>query len=318
MDARPQTSPTSIDWADLELFLAVARGGSLAAAAASLLVDSSTVHRRIAGLEEALGTRLFARSPRGYALTSAGHELLPHATAMDEHAAAARRKVAARDEALAGTVRVSAIDDVAGVLSPIVASFRRKHPGVSVAVDMRSAFADLARQQADVAIRISTRAPEGDLIAKHVAKLGLAFYGSRAYFARHGRPARVEDLRDHAIVRGDASLPTMPGERTLDSHSSAERIAFRSQSFIARLAAVRDGVGVGVLGCFMGDQEKTLVRLPFPVSDPNVNVWLLIHVDLRQNARVRAFAEHTYAALVAQRSLFEGARPPTRRTERRA
>jgi DNA-binding transcriptional LysR family regulator len=232
---------------------------------------------------------------------------------MDEQAAAARRKVAARDEALAGTVRVSAIDDVAGVLSPIVASFRRKHPGVSIAVDMRSAFADLARQQADVAIRISTRAPEGDLIAKHVAKLGLAFYGSRAYFAKHGRPARVEDLRDHAIVRGDASMPTMPGERTLDGHSSAERIAFRSQSFIARLAAVRDGVGIGVLGYFMGEQEKSLVRLPFPVSDSNVNVWLLIHVDLRQNARVRAFAEHAYAALVGQRPLFEGARQAARR-----
>jgi DNA-binding transcriptional LysR family regulator len=313
MDARLQHR---LDWADLELFLAVARGGSLAAAAAALRVDSSTVHRRITGLETALGARLFARSPRGYALTSAGHELLPHATAMDEQAAAARRKVAARDEALAGTVRVSAIDDVADVLSPIIASFRRKHPGVCVAVDMRSAFADLARQQADVAIRISTRAPEGDLIAKHVARLGLAFYGSRAYFAKHGRPSRVEDLRDHAIVRGDASLPTMPGERMLDSYSSAERAAFRSQSFIARLAAVRDGVGIGVLGHFMGDQDKTLVRLPFPVSDPNVNVWLLIHVDLRQNARVRAFAEHAYAALVAQRGLFEGTRQPTRRARR--
>jgi DNA-binding transcriptional LysR family regulator len=117
-------------------------------------------------------------------------------------------------------------------------------------------------------------------------------------------------------VRGDASLSTMPGERTLDGYSSAERIAFRSQSFIARLAAVRDGVGIGVLGCFMGDQEKTLVRLPFAVSDPNVNVWLLIHVDLRHNARVRAFAEHTWSALVAQRAFFEGDRQPTRGTRR--
>jgi len=232
MAARP------IDWADLELFLAVARGGSLAAAAGSLRVDASTVHRRITSLEEALGTRLFSRSPRGYALTNAGHELLPYATAMDEQAAAARRKLAARDEALVGIVRVSAIDDLAGILSPVVASFRAKHPGVSIAVDMRSAFADLARQQADVAIRISTRAPEGDLLAKHVAKLGLAFYGSRAYFARHGRPERVEELREHAIVRGDASVSSMPGERTLDSHSSGERVAFRSQSFLARFAAV--------------------------------------------------------------------------------
>jgi hypothetical protein len=81
---------------------------------------------------------------------------------------------------------------------------------------------------------------------------------------------------------------------------------------------VRDGVGIGVLGCFMGDQEKTLVRLPFAVSDPNVNVWLLIHVDLRHNARVRAFAEHTYSALVAQRALFEGVRHRLRAAKPRA
>jgi DNA-binding transcriptional LysR family regulator len=306
MDARPQDSQDSVDWADLELFLAVARGGSLAAAASTLRVDASTVHRRIARLEEALRSRLFARSPRGYALTNAGHELLPYATAMDEQAAAARRKLAARDEALTGTVRVSAIDDFAAILSPIIASFRAKHPGVTVVADMRSAFADLARQQADVAVRASMRAPEGDLVAKHVAKLTVAFYASRAYLARHGRPERVEDLRDHAIVRGEAGAPVMPGERTLDGHSSAERVAFRSQSIIARLAAIRDGVGIGMVGCFMGDREPSLVRLPFAVSDPNVNVWLLIHVDLRQNARVRAFSEHAYAALVVQRPLFEG------------
>src|SRR3954471_22629732 len=200
MYARPDRS---VDWANLELFLAVARGGSLASAASTLRVDASTVHRRIASLEEALRTRLFARSPRGYALTNAGHELLPYATAMDEQATAARRKLAGRDEALTGTVRVSAVHDGAGILSPILASFRAKHPGVTVAVDMRSAFADLARQQADVALRVSTRAPEGDLVAKHVAKLAVAFYASRAYLTRQGRPERVEDLRDHAIVRGD-------------------------------------------------------------------------------------------------------------------
>jgi len=296
-----------MSWADLELFLSIARGGSLAAAASILGVDASTVHRRVTSLEEAVRTRLFSRSPRGYALTNAGQELLPYATAVDGQVAEARRKLAARDAALVGVVRVAAIDDLAGILSPIVASFRRQHPGVTVAVEMRSGFADLARQQADVAIRISTRPPGGDLIAKHIAKLGVAFYGSRAYFAEHGRPARVEQLREHAIVRGDANGPVMPGERTLDSHSSRDRMAFRSESMIARLAAVRDGVGVGVLPCLMADPERTLVRLPFAVSDPDVNVWLLIHVDLRQNARVRTFTEHAHSALLAQRHLFEGA-----------
>jgi DNA-binding transcriptional LysR family regulator len=71
-------------------------------------------------------------------------------------------------------------------------------------------------------------------------------------------------------------------------------------------------VGIGVLGCFMADRERSLVRLPFAVSDRNLDVWLLVHVDTRQNARVRAFSEHTYAALVAQRPLFEGDTPQPR------
>lgn len=309
MHASP-AEPRSFDWSDLQLFLAVARGGTLAAAAAALHVDASTVHRRIAALEASLRTRLFSRSPRGYALTSTGQDLLPYATAIDEQATAARRKLAASDDSLTGTVRVSATEDLADVLAPIVASFRDEHPGVGVTVDMANAFVDLARQHADVAVRISSRPPEGDLIAKHVARLGLAFYGSRAYFARHGRPARVEDLRDHAIVRGDVSLPWLAGERTLDAYARPERTAFRSRSFVARRAAVRDGVGIGVLGRFMGDAEEQLERLPFAVSDTNVNIWLLIHVDLRQNARVRAFTEHAHAALLALRPFFEGQGAP--------
>jgi DNA-binding transcriptional LysR family regulator len=304
MNARP------LDWADLELFLAVARAGSLAAAGAALRVDASTVHRRIAKLEESLRTRLFSRSPRGYALTNAGEELLPYATSIDEQATAARRKLSARDEALTGLVRVSAADFLAAnLLSPIVASFRARQPGVTVAVDVRSSYADLARQQADVAIRIAMRKLEGDLVARHVAKVAGAFYGSRAYFAKHGRPERLEDLRDHAIVRADVHMPGAPGERTLDSYANPERIALRSESFLARFAAIRDGVGIGMLGCFTGDGERDLVRLPFPVSGAEANLWLVVHVDLRQNARVRAFSEHAYAALAAQRRLFEGLLP---------
>jgi DNA-binding transcriptional LysR family regulator len=303
-----------VDWADLELFLAVARGGSLAAAASILRVDASTVHRRIASLEEALRSRLFARSPRGYALTNAGQELLPYATAMDEQAAAARRKLAARDEALTGTVRLSAIDDVAAILSPIVASFRAKHPGVTVAVDMRSAFADLARQQADVALRLSTRAPEGDLVAKHVAKLAVAFYASRAYLARHGRPERVEDLRDHAIVRGDAGLPV--DARGADARRPFERrarglsqpVADRTPRGDTRRHGHRDA------GLLHG-RSRTIPRAAAlrGVRPQRQRLAPRSRRPAPERARARLH-EHAYAALVAQRPLFEGhARQPAER-----
>ena len=297
----------SFDWSDLEIFLATARGGSLAAAAGTLRVDASTVQRRITKLESAMRTRLFERSQRGYSLTSAGEDLLTHTLAMDDHVVAARRKVVGRDDTLAGTVRIATVDDLAiTILSPIVRSFRDQHPSVTIAVDVGAGFANLARQQADVAIRFGARPTDGDVIAKQVLKAHVALYGTRSYLAKHGRLQRLEDLREHDVVRCDETMASTPIERMTDRYADPAKTAFRSESFFARLAAIRDGMGLGFLGCFMGDREKELRRLPFAFPDLTTSVWMLVHVDMRKNARVRAFVEHTHASLVALRPLFEG------------
>ncbi len=297
----------SFEWSDLEIFLATARGGTLAAGAGALGLDASTVQRRIGKLEAALRTRLFERSQRGYALTAAGEELYQHALGMEEHLVTARRRVVGRDATLEGSVRVATVDDLAVVvLSPIVRTFRDAHPNVTVCVDVRESFADLAKQQADVAIRFGAKPPDGDVVAKLVARVGVGLYASRAYLSEHGRPKRLEDLREHVIVRGEEGAGGMPMEREMSRWADPAKTAFRSRSLFARLGAIRAGVGIGFLGCFMGEREKDLVRLPFAFPDAASNLWLLVHVDLRRNARVRAFVEHTYAALVAERSTFEG------------
>lgn len=300
-------SARCFEWTDLEIFLCTARGGSLAAAASALGVDASTVQRRIGKLEAALKARLFERSPRGYCLTPAGDDLLEHVSAMDEQILSARRKVLGRDDALAGTIRVATVDDIAvTILPPIIHSFRQTHPHVTVAVDVRSGLADLARQQADVAVRLGVTAPSGDVIAKAVVKARGGLYASRAYLAKHGTPKRLEDLWQHSIVCGDEAQAGTPIERLISRYADPAKTAFRSESFFARLAAIREGMGIGFLGCFMGDREKQLKRLPFELPELAVDLCLITHVDLRRNARVRAFMEHTHAALRAQRSLFEG------------
>lgn len=301
MSARP------FDWSDLEVFLATARGGSLAAAATALGLDSSTVHRRIAKLEAALRTRLFDRSQRGYSLTGAGEDLLAHAHAMDEHVVAAERQVIARDDALAGTVRVATVDDFAiTVLSPIIRSFRDAHPNVMVALDISNTFTDLSRHQADVAIRFGIKPPEGDVVAKNVLKAYVALYGSRAYLAKHPRVRRLEDLREHFVVRADEAMSGMPDEQLMNRYCDPSKIAFRSNSFFARLAAIRDGVGLGFLGCYMGDRHKALRRIAIPFPEIAASVSILVHVDIHRNARVRAFVKHVQEELIIQRKLFEG------------
>lgn len=302
MGARP------FEWSDLEIFLATARGGTLAAGAAALGVDASTVQRRIAKLEAAMRTRLFDRSVRGYSLTTAGEDLLAHASTIEAQVDAAQRQVAARDAALVGTVRVASVDDFAiTVLSPIVRTFRDKHPRVVVSVDVRPDFSDLGRRQADVAVRIGAKPTDDDVVARRVCRVGVGLYASRDYLARHGRPARLEDLREHALVCGEADHASAIIDRTIGPYVDPARVAVTSQSLFARLAAIRDGAGVGMVGCFMGDREAGLERLPFAFPEVRAELWMVVHVDMQRTARVSAFFEHVYAALLAQRSLFEGA-----------
>ena len=302
MSARPY------EWSDLEIFLATARGGTLASAAGSLRIDASTVHRRVGKLEAAMRARLFARSPRGYALTEAGQDLYAHALAMEEQAAAAFRKVAARDERPMGTVRVTTVDDIAfHILPPIIATFREKHPNVTVIVDVRQSFADLARHEADIALRFGLRPAEGDVLVRRVVSASVGLFASRAYVKKHGRPKTPEDLKDHALVRAADEPPRLPMDRVLERYGDRARVALRADSFHARTAAIRAGVGVGFVPLFAAAGDKTLERLnvPFPEAPTGADLLLLIHVDMRKNARVRAFVEHAFAALVAQRRLFE-------------
>jgi DNA-binding transcriptional LysR family regulator len=303
MNARPY------EWSDLEIFLELARAGSLAAAAEKLRVDASTVHRRLGKLEAAMRTKLFLRSTRGYALSEAGQDLLTHTTAMDEQATSAFRKVVARDEQPIGTVRLATVDDLAvHVVPPIVTSFREKHPRITVFVDVRDSFVALAKHEADVALRIGlTSSIPGEGIARRVCTIGTGFFASRAYLKRHGRPKKPEDLFEHTFIRPLERFAGMPSERFTDRYSDPAKIALRSNSFYAIFGAIRAGVGIGFAPLILAATDKSIERLDLDVGEPmsQPSLYLVVHTDMRKNARVRAFVDHTFAALTAQRNLFE-------------
>ncbi len=304
MSARPWT------WADLETFLATARAGTLAAAAAELGVDASTVQRRVGRLETTMRVRLFSRSQRGYALTEAGQDLHVHALAMEEQAVAAWRKVGARDEQPIGTVRVATVDDFSVLVLPgIVASFRERHPNVTVLVDVRTSFVDLTKYEADVAIRFGVkRHVVGDVVSRRVCGVEVNLYASRAYVKKHGAPTTPEALAEHALVRADPAFASSRMEQLLERYGTPRNVALRANSFFARVAAIRAGVGIGFVPAFLATGDKSLQRLDvaFPEPPSGAELLLLVHVDMRKNARVRAFVDHAFAQLVAQRALFEG------------
>lgn len=299
-------------WGDLEVFLAVARTGSLAAAGATIGVNPSTVQRRIGRLEGLLEVRLFDRSPRGYALTTTGAELLTHAIAMEDAQLAIERRVRGGPEELAGRVRVETVDDLAVyVVAPILAEFRAQHPEVHVDLRVRADFADLGRGEADVAVRLGARPREPHLVPRYGGAVAVALYASARYLARHPRPTSLEDLATHDIVCGDEGMANVPMEQLMATHVDPSRVVFRSRTMLARVVAIREGLGVGFAPCFMGETEAGLVRLEIEPAPPSGDLWIVVHVDTKRVPRIRALVEFLSAGLDARRERMDpSAREP--------
>jgi DNA-binding transcriptional LysR family regulator len=291
-----------LDWGNLRFFLELARSGSLSRAAQRLSVDRNTVARRVAALEEELGLSLFERGPQGWTRTPAGDELAALASQIEEDVLALARHVDARDSALAGTVRLTTATHLsAHLLVPALPRLRERHPGIllEIAADQRTF--DLSRREADLALRMG-RPRDGGLVTR---KLSDVAYG--LYAARDSPPARrgSVDLAGDPFLSFDASLAGTPQERWLQRVAPERRVVFRCNSTASLHAAVRLGIGVGVLPCFVAEDDPALTRLEGPEAVKH-ELWLLVHGDLRRAPRVRAVIEWVDALVEAARPALCG------------
>ncbi|AWK89393.1 LysR family transcriptional regulator [Azospirillum thermophilum] len=306
------------NWDDLRYLLAVARHGSLSAAARMLGVNHSTVLRRVTALEEALGVRLFDKLPGGYVLTAAGDEMQRVAARMEEEIVTANRLLSGRDMRIGGTLRVTTVDLLAvHYLPPHVAAFRARHPELRIDLTIAEASLSLTRREADVAIRLTNRPPE-NLIGRTLSGLAFAVYGARSYLegrgggrdpAGHdlaGHDCAGHDWADHDWVGLDETFDHTSMARWLQRSVPAERIGHRVNSVVAVMEAVRAGTGLGLLPCGFVDRQPEFRRLGPPVEEVGSAIWLLTHEDLRHMARVRAFLDHMAAAFARDRDLLEG------------
>ena len=279
------------NWDDLRVFLAVARAGSLSGAARSLGVNHSTVFRRIAGLEETLGVRLFERLPTGYALTPAGEETLGIVESIETEVATLDRTVAGQDLRLSGTVRITAVDMIAFWLLPDhLRRFRAAHPGIEVEIVVGNEALNLSRRETDMALRISNSPPE-TLVGRRVGKLVFAIYGAPDYCA--SRPGT--DLAQHDWIGFDSAHA--PLTRQLEKLLPGARPAVRSNSVACTIRLATAGLGLALLPCAIADQKPDLIRVAELPDAFGLDLWLLTHEDLRHTARIRAVLEFLTPAL---------------------
>ncbi len=305
---RSEAPGEPLDWTSLRDFLAVAELGSFSRAARRLGVSQPTLTRRIAALEARFRTELFRRSSRGVQLTEAGESMLQPARQMQEEAAAVEIAVSGRDAALAGAVRVTATEGL-GVawLTPALAEWQAEHPAIEIDVVIQNEALNLLAREADIALRLG-RPRQANLVGKRLARLAFGLYASRAYLARHGRPASGASLSAHRIVGFDDALKHREPSLWLETALAQGRIAYRSNSLLAQIAAMRAGYGIGGCACVIGDADPELERV-LPEEETSLEVWLVTHEGLRRSARIRAVFDFLAGRLAAARDDFAGRAP---------
>ncbi len=279
-------------------FRAVLRDGSLSGAARRLGVTQPTLGRHIESLEEALGIALFARSSRGLTPTDAALRLAAHVETMAAASAALARAAAGEAAPDQGVVRVTA-SEVMGceVLPPLFASFRTANPGVAIELVLTNRNEDLARRDADLAVRM-IRPTQNALVAQRIGESKIGLFAHRAYLEAFGTPANVEDLGRHRLIGYDQDDRSFRAAGALAFHISRERFGFRCDNDLALLAALRAGVGIGGCQENIAKRDPDLIRLLAESLTFSLEVWLVMHEHVRATPRIRRLFDHLAEGLM--------------------
>ena len=293
------------DWNDLRSFLAVARSGRLTVAAARLGLDHTTLSRRIAALEHALKARLFDRSPSGYTLTEQGLRLMPIAEEMERLSLGAEEMVGGSAANVSGTVRIGSPEGFGSYfLAPRIASLKERFPQLTPQLVAAPAVFSLARREADVVVSVS-RPPAGRLTVSKLIDYDLALYAAPSYLAAHPPIESAADLCRHRFVSYIGDLLHFPELDFLQHVAPECATSVESSNLVAQLRATLAGAGLCVLPAFLARGEPGLERvLPDEVSLTR-SLWLIVHQDLGELARVKAVVRFIREEIEGARSLFK-------------
>jgi DNA-binding transcriptional LysR family regulator len=276
-----------VDWDDFKFVQAVARAGSVRGAGEQLQVHPSTVTRHLEQLEQRLATRLFSRTRSGMEITPAGAAVIEALDRVAAELEQVERRLQARGGELSGAVRLAAPVPLAThLLVPGLDGFLRSYPDIELAVDTAPALEQLQRGQADLALAL-TDDPPGDLVGRALGPVMGCVYGAGRYLSAASQrtgalTGRWVGSSDPASVAGRVRARHFPEWQPLNWVDQDE----------VTLAALRSGLGIGLLPCYLGDSCPTLNRIPDQAPLPLGELWLLSRPESRGVARIQVLAEY--------------------------
>ncbi len=301
-----------LDWDNLRFFLAVARSGTLAAAAKTLHVTQSTVSRRLKGMQDDMGVRLLQRVGERYMVTLAGERIREHVEQVEEHALAVERVVAGQDTRLEGLVRVASAQLIASqLLAPTFAALHARHRGILIQAMPERPGELLTTNAADIVVRMR-RFEHQDLVIRNVGTIAFGLYASLAYLADHGEPDVTGGCAGHNLI-------TMLDEETgraswLADVTGHATVVLMADSYETQRWSASCGGGLAVLPRFRADRDPALRRIETPTPPPKGDIWLGVHQHNRAVPRVRAVLD-LIAETVRSRAAILNPPPPAADTE---
>lgn len=284
-------------WSDLRVVLAIARAGTLAAAARLLRVNETTAARRLAAAEARIGAAFFARADNGMLRpTAAGEAAIAAAEQMEQAVDGLLTTVTEARSAIAGTVRLTAVPIlVSHVLIPALRDLADRHPALHLELIAEPRDLSLSRREADMALRLARPAADAGaaILARRVGLLRYAAYVAAGV---------AEDTAEHLPWIGyEPGMSALPQARWIAARQADSPAPLALNDAVAILHAVAAGLGRSLLPCAIADRDAALRRhaprgLPEP---PTRELWLLTHPDQRPLARIAAVRDWLERSLVA-------------------
>lgn len=302
------TPPSALDWDDARMFLAVARAGQMLGATRTLGVNQTTLSRRMASLETALGTKLLVRRTHGSELTDAGGALLDTLERVETEMLGVQARLQGAGAAAAGVVRIGAPDGFGvGFLAPRLTTLAARHPALVVQLVPTPRGFSLSRREADLAVMVG-RPEKGRLVARKLTDYTLGLYASPGYLAERAPPEDAAALAGHRLVGYVEDLIAAPALAYASEFLRGWRSSVELTSAIGQVEAVKAGAGIGALHDYLAVgpcREGSLVRV-LPELRAVRSYWLAIHESLRDVARVRAAADWLTDAVRQRAAAFVG------------
>ncbi|MGV1759106.1 LysR family transcriptional regulator [Rhizobium sp. A22-96] len=275
-----------MEWSDLRIFLAIAREGTLGAAARALGQTQPTMGRRLRVLEDAVGQRLFQRTSDGFVLTNEGQAVLVHAERMEEEAIAIGRELAGAETALSGLLRVSC-SDWFGVtmLTPVLTEFASLHPKVVVELLTDARLYSLPRREADLVLRIKAF-DEPEVVSRRLLHIP---YG--VYIKSGKTHPDAGDGTGFRLILMDTAFGGMPDVAWIEQKLPKASVISRSNNREVQARLCAAGVGVAVLPRPLGDATPGVELVDLGEPPPGRDTWIGYHRDMRRMPRLRALMD---------------------------